>query len=93
MLFPNHDEETLVLDEIDELLDDVANGSVLIVHNDDHNTFDWVIEGPSPVSHHSVIKQNQYALRKLHIGAKPQFNKLDGKKSDLGEGALNPNNI
>jgi len=60
---------------------------------DKKDTFDWVIEGPSPVSHHSVIKQNQYALRKLHIGAKPQFNKLDGKKSDLGEGALNPNNI
>ena len=60
---------------------------------DKKKTSDWNIEGPSPISHHSVITQNQYALRKLQIGVKKQFNELDGTKPDLGEGALNPNNI
>ncbi|MBK7640025.1 MAG: ATP-dependent Clp protease adaptor ClpS [Bacteroidetes bacterium] len=62
MLFPNHDEETLVLDEIDELLDDVANGSVLIVHNDDHNTFDWVIECLISICKHTKEQAEQCAL-------------------------------
>ena len=60
---------------------------------DKKKTSDWNIEGPSPISHHSVITQNQYSLRKLQIGVKKQFNELNGTKPDLGEGALNPNNI
>ncbi len=54
---------------------------------------DWTIEGPSKVSHHSVIGQNHYELKKLQLGIRKQQQQLEGKKNDLGEGALNPNNI
>jgi len=32
-------------------------------------------------------------LRKVQIGVHKHIKKLDGTKIDLGEGALNPNNI
>lgn len=54
---------------------------------------DWNIEGPARINHHSVISQNHYDLRKLHIGVRQQLSYLDGTKKQLGEGALNPNNI
>lgn len=54
---------------------------------------DWTIEGPSKISHHSVINQNHYALRNLKLDVKKQINQFEGKKIELGEGALNPNNI
>jgi NADH-quinone oxidoreductase subunit G len=60
---------------------------------DKKKTEDWNIEGPSPINDHSVISQNQYALRKVQIGIQNNLDKLDGTKVDLGEGALNPNNI
>ena len=60
---------------------------------DKKETRDWTVEGPSKISHHSVIMQNQYDLRKVQLNINKQLNKLDGVKSDLGEGALNPNNL
>lgn len=54
---------------------------------------DWVIEGPCKIDHHSVIAQNHYELKQLQLGVKKQMKQLEGKKIDLGEGALNPNNI
>lgn len=60
---------------------------------DHKKTSDWTIEGPSKISHHSVISQNHYELKKLQIGVKQQHDKLDGHKYELGEGALDPNNI
>jgi NADH-quinone oxidoreductase subunit G len=60
---------------------------------DHKKTSDWTIEGPSKISHHSVISQNHNELRKLQLGVHKQIKQLDGTKIDLGEGALNPNNI
>ncbi|MCB0506877.1 MAG: 2Fe-2S iron-sulfur cluster-binding protein [Chitinophagales bacterium] len=56
-------------------------------------TSDWVIEGPSKISHHSVINQNHYEWSKMILDVKKQMKQLEGVKVDLGEGALNPNNI
>jgi hypothetical protein len=60
---------------------------------DHKKTSDWTIEGPSKIGHHSVISQNHNELRKVQIGVHKHIKKLDGTKIDLGEGALNPNNI
>ncbi len=57
------------------------------------NANDWVMEGPSKISHHSVINQNHYELQQIKLGIKRQIKHLTGVKIDLGEGALNPNNI
>lgn len=59
---------------------------------DKKSRHDWIIEGPSKISHHSVISQNHYVLKKLQLGVKNQIKHLNGIKIDLGEGALNPNN-
>lgn len=55
---------------------------------------DWVIEGPSKIDRHSVISGNHYenlniikADTQRMLGAKPH-----GKKVELGDGALDPNN-
>lgn len=55
-------------------------------------TGDWVIEGPSHIDRHSVISANHYETGQLkQQTGKPKKN-LEGKKIQLGEGALNPNN-
>jgi NADH-quinone oxidoreductase subunit G len=54
---------------------------------------DWTIEGPAKISHHSVISQNHYVLKNSQLSAKKKPFELEGKKADLGEGALNPNNV
>lgn len=59
---------------------------------DKKHVSDWVIEGPSHIDHHSVISQNHYELGKLQIETKKQLEQLEGKKVELGEGALDPNN-
>jgi NADH-quinone oxidoreductase subunit G len=56
-------------------------------------TSDWTVEGPSKINHHSVIVQNHYELKQLQLGIKKQVQQLNGIKSALGEGPLNPNNI
>jgi NADH-quinone oxidoreductase subunit G len=59
---------------------------------DKKNSSDWVIEGPAHIDRHSVISANHYeSLHQLKLDVAKQ-KKLVGKKVELGEGALNPNN-
>jgi NADH-quinone oxidoreductase subunit G len=80
-------------------VEDNADGSTAWICNecrfDKKQMSDWTIEGPSKVNRHSVISANHYEqLRNIKmdtlrmIGAKPH-----GEKVNLGEGALNPNNL
>ena len=56
---------------------------------------DWVIDGPSKVSHNSVISQNHYAtdLKKMRLSLQSEVELLKHKKATLGQGSLDPNNI
>lgn len=57
-------------------------------------TADWVIEGPAHISRHSVISFNHYeSLANLKLDLVKQQKRLEGKKVELGEGPLNPNNM
>ncbi|GAB5552675.1 MAG: hypothetical protein Sapg2KO_22660 [Saprospiraceae bacterium] len=70
MEYPNAleevDEETITEEEIllDEELADtgVGNHAQLIVYNDDHNTFDWVIQCFMEVLDHSSAQSEQLAM-------------------------------
>ena len=54
-------EEEILLDE--ELADTgVGNHAQLIVYNDDHNTFDWVIQCFMEVLDHSSTQSEQLAM-------------------------------
>jgi len=62
---------------------------------DKKDTSDWVIDGPSKIDRHSVISQNHYTsdyhnqeYNRNEVSSLPH-----GKKVELGEGALDPNNI
>lgn len=59
---------------------------------DKKDVTDWRIEGPSKISHHSVISQNHNELRRVQLGVRKQLQQWDGHKYGLGEGALDPNN-
>ncbi len=59
---------------------------------DKKDVTDWRIEGPSKISHHSVISQNHNELRQVQLGVRKQLQQWDGHKYGLGEGALDPNN-
>ena len=52
-------EEVLLEDDIDELL---GHHSRLIVYNDDHNTFEWVIECFIDILGHTSVQAEQLAL-------------------------------
>ena len=56
---------------------------------------DWVIDGPSKVSHNSVISQNHYAtdLKKMRLSLQSEVELLKHKKATLCQGSLDPNNI
>lgn len=55
---------------------------------------DWTIEGPAKVNPHSVIAQNHYeSLRDLQFQTKVQLVASRRSKAELGQGALNPNNV
>lgn len=80
-------------------VEDNADGSTAWICNecrfDKKHINDWTIEGPSKINRHSVISANHYnQLRNVKMdtlkmmGAQPH-----GQKVNLGEGALNPNNI
>lgn len=48
---------------------------------DHKKTADWTLEGPSNISHHSVISQNQYELIKLKLDTSKQIKNLkEGKQ-------------
>lgn len=53
-------EEVLVEEEIDD--SDTGSPAVLIVYNDDHNTFDWVIRCFVEVLGHSQAQSEQLSL-------------------------------
>ena len=53
-------EEVLVEDEVEE--DDIGDHAQLIVYNDDHNTFDWVIQCFIDVLKHGSAQAEQLAL-------------------------------
>ncbi len=56
---------------------------------------DWEIEGPSKVSHNSVISQNHYNtdLKKMRLELQSDVETLKSKKATLGHGSLDPNNV
>ncbi len=61
---------------------------------DHKKTSDWTVEGPSKVERNSVIGANHYDHTVLHATDERQKTGLPhGTKVELGEGALNPNNI
>ncbi len=53
-------EEVLVEEEISDA--DIGERAHLIVYNDDHNTFDWVIQCFIEVLNHSEAQSEQLAL-------------------------------
>jgi len=54
-------EETDVL-VMEEVLEEVGNQSQLVVYNDDHNTFDWVIECFVEILNHTYEQSEQLAM-------------------------------
>ncbi|MFN7115883.1 MAG: 2Fe-2S iron-sulfur cluster-binding protein [Saprospiraceae bacterium] len=77
-------------DEYGEVVDWICNECRF--HKKDVS--DWVIEGPTKVNRHSVIAQNHYEeLKAIQFDTSIQLKMLEGKKVELGEGALNPNNV
>ena len=57
--------DTLVKEDVDlleELLTDPNFGYQLVVHNDDVNTFDWVIESLVAICNHTVEQATQCSM-------------------------------
>ncbi len=54
--------EDILFDEVAEFETDTSDGLELVVHNDDVNTFDWVIESLIDVCKHSSIQAEQCTL-------------------------------
>lgn len=75
-------------DEYGEVVDWICNECRF----DKKHTNDWVIEGPAKINRHSVISANHY-LNDLKTEVNIQKAMLNGIKSELGEGPLNPNNL
>ena len=62
----NPEEDVLVEDEVDTGSGEVAH---LLVYNDDHNSFDWVIECFTELLNHSNQQAEQLALL-IHLKGK-----------------------
>lgn len=58
--FEELEEDVLVEDEIAD--SDIGEQAQLVVYNDDHNTFDWVIQCFMEVLNHSLEQAEQLAL-------------------------------
>jgi ATP-dependent Clp protease adaptor protein ClpS len=59
------DADTLVQEDVDlleELLTHLDIGHQLVVHNDDVNTFDWVIESLIDICNHTVEQATQCSM-------------------------------
>lgn len=56
---PDVQEDVAVLDEVEELLD---TGYMLVVYNDDVNTFDWVIESLIDICNHTFEQAYQCSM-------------------------------
>lgn len=70
-------EEVLVEEEIDEA--DTGQGAHLIVYNDDHNTFDWVIRCFIEILGHEHSQSEQLALM-IHTKGKATVKNGSKKK-------------
>lgn len=55
----SHEVEEVLLEEV---LEDTSNLSELIVYNDDHNTFDWVIQCFMEICNHGFEQSEQLSL-------------------------------
>ncbi len=57
------DSDVLVEEDVDTLLDNIELGetSFLIVHNDEHNTFDWVIRCFIEILDYDEVRSDQLA--------------------------------
>lgn len=79
-------EETDVL-VLEEVLEEVGSQSQLVVYNDDHNTFDWVIECFVDILNHTFEQSEQLAMI-IHFKGKAivktaTFSELKPKKDAL----------
>jgi len=55
--------DTITKDKIDELLESVVTESkTLVLHNDEHNSFEWVIESLIDVCCHTSQQAEQCAM-------------------------------
>lgn len=63
-MFFNHFQEDFDTEVLDETLTDIGSGEAaeLIVYNDDHNTFDWVIQSLIEILGHSPEQAEQLSL-------------------------------
>lgn len=80
----DYDEEVLLEEDIDV---DSGEPADLIVYNDDHNTFDWVMKSFIEVLGHSSTQSEQLALL-IHFKGKATvksaaFNELRPKREAL----------
>ena len=78
--------------DVDELLNNIDSRS-LIVHNDNSNTFDWVIESFIEVLKHTFNQAEQCAVI-IHYKGKcsvknGSYDELEPYKTALGERGLN----
>lgn len=85
MLFATDYEEEVLLDE--EVDVDSGEPADLIVYNDDHNTFDWVMKAFVEILGHSTTQSEQLALM-IHFKGKATvksaaFNVLRPKREAL----------
>jgi ATP-dependent Clp protease adaptor protein ClpS len=93
-MFKNGYQEELEELQLEEVLDDTGSGEIseLLVYNDDHNTFDWVIDSFMEVLEHSHEQSEQLALI-IHFKGKATvktapFRELKPKKDALIERGL-----
>ncbi|MGB3546403.1 MAG: ATP-dependent Clp protease adaptor ClpS [Saprospiraceae bacterium] len=84
------DEDVLVLDEVDT--DDPAQ---ILVYNDDHNTFDWVVKSFQEILGHSPEQGEQLAMlihfkgkASVKSGSMPELRPLREGLTDRGLSAV-----
>ena len=82
-----HTQEDTDVDVLEEILEEIGNKSQLVVYNDDHNTFDWVIDCFVDILRHSPEQAEQCAML-IHFKGKAivktaSFNELRPKKDAL----------
>lgn len=85
----NELEEVLVDEEVEEEVDDTDTGdpAQLIVYNDDHNSFDWVIRSFVEVLKHAHSQSEQLALM-IHTKGKAAVKTGSKKKLKPQKDAL-----
>ena len=59
---PLEEEDIDVIVDEEEETSDTGFGAFIVVYNDDHNTFDWVIKAFVDVLHHSDVQAEQLAF-------------------------------